>query len=439
MNTHKKINEILVGFALGELSEQQESDVKTHLAECRQCSDELKRLEALLECTAQMKELSADNQMCESAKQAIFATIASKEKEPTATASIDLASVWRTIMKSRITKVAAAAVVIIAVMLGLHYYAGPIGVTSVAWAELVERVERSHDEYMKKLLSAAEEKDTEKIEFYADLLSEFWQNLGWLAETELHPERRDRIFADIAIAKAHYDESEESDKAGIRLFLEYEEQFSDWLGNIKDVDVAWINETVHVCKQMEEYAEEIRDVGRDSWLGFSYAEHCLPSFVTYCEWFERLPWGNPKQYMTPAILLTGIQRDLTIARRELEALEIRGVIRFVKRCVEQTRKNVLDLDKKTASSRTKKQRDLCRHLIRRIDELCALITYAEIASQDLLEQIINQNQYKRGERYDQVLTEEFGNKGPFADYYIERIDQSLDLCEQLLEGLESEQ
>ena len=143
--------------------------------------------------------------------------------------------------------------------------------------------------------------------------------------------------------------------------------------------------------------------------------------------------------MTSAMLLTRIQRDLNVARRETETLELRPIIMFVKRCVQQAQKNVLDLDKKTASGRTKKQRELCRQLTRRIDELCALITYAEIARQDFLEQIIKQNQYKHGERYDQVLTEEFGNKGPFADYYIERIEQSLDLCKELSERIESKQ
>ena len=118
---------------------------------------------------------------------------------------------WRTIMKSRITRLAAAAVIVIAVMAGLHYYAGPIGVTSVAWAELVQRVEQSHEEYMRKLLSAVEEKDAEKVEFYADLLSEFWQKLGWLARAKLHPERQDQISASIAAARAHYEGRENSD------------------------------------------------------------------------------------------------------------------------------------------------------------------------------------------------------------------------------------
>jgi hypothetical protein len=345
---------------------------------------------------------------------------------------------WRTIMKSRITRLAAAAVIVIAVMAGLHYYAGPIGVTSVAWAELVQRVEQSHEEYMRKLLSAVEEKDAEKVEFYADLLSEFWQKLGWLARAKLHPERQDQISASIAAARAHYEGREDSDQLGVRLFLDYEDQFSAWLANIADVDIAWINETVHVCKQMEEYAEEIRDAGRQSKLGFSYAEHCMPSFVTYCEWFERLPWDNPHQSMSPDILLVGIRRDLQTARREMETLEIRDVIRFVKRCVQQAQKNAMDLDGKTASSRTRKERDLCRDLNRRIDELCELITYAEIARWDFIKKTVGQNQYDRDERYNQVLTEEFGEKGPFADYYIEQIDQSLALCDQLSAELKSE-
>ncbi len=60
-----------------------------------------------------------------------------------------------------------------------------------------------------------------------------------------------------------------------------------------------------------------------------------------------------------------------------------------------------------------------------------MIIYAETTRQDLLEQVISQNQHKNGVRYDQVLTEEFGNKGPFADYYIRQIDKALSLCDQL--------
>ena len=141
--------------------------------------------------------------------------------------------------------------------------------------------------------------------------------------------------------------------------------------------------------------------------------------------------------MTPVMLLTGIQRDLEIARWEMEALKNRDVIRFVERCLLQAQKNVLDLDKKSSSTRTKQQRNLCRQLTRRISELCALITYAEIARQDFIEEVFRQKQFNRSGNYDRIiLTEEFGNKGPFADYYIERIDKSLGLCQQLLKEFE---
>lgn len=49
---------------------------------------------------------------------------------------------WTIITKSKIGKLAVAAVIAIAVMAGLHYYAGPGGVTSVAWADVVKNIEQ---------------------------------------------------------------------------------------------------------------------------------------------------------------------------------------------------------------------------------------------------------------------------------------------------------
>ncbi|MHC4395479.1 MAG: hypothetical protein ACYS1A_07460 [Planctomycetota bacterium] len=45
-------------------------------------------------------------------------------------------SIWRIILKSRITKLAVAAVIIIAVMIGINHFGGSIDVTSVAWGEV---------------------------------------------------------------------------------------------------------------------------------------------------------------------------------------------------------------------------------------------------------------------------------------------------------------
>jgi len=113
MKEHERINKLLEDFALGELSQQKETEVKTHLAECPQCSSELKRLETLLECTERIRELSADKQMCESAKQAVLEALKSKGTEqPTPKSNIGLEFIWKTIMKSWITKLVTASLII---------------------------------------------------------------------------------------------------------------------------------------------------------------------------------------------------------------------------------------------------------------------------------------------------------------------------------------
>ena len=137
MSTHEQIKERLTNFALRELSEQQSAEVEAHLAECPQCSSELKRVEAVLECAATMRELSADEQTCESAKDTLFAAVANQEmKEPTPGPTIRLEFVWRTIMRSRITKLAAAAAIIIAVLLGVS----PFFEGTVTFAQVVEPI-----------------------------------------------------------------------------------------------------------------------------------------------------------------------------------------------------------------------------------------------------------------------------------------------------------
>lgn len=137
MNAHERIKGLLVDFALRELSEQQSAQVEAHLTECQQCSSELRRLQAVLQCAASRRELSADKQICESAKHALFAIVANREtKEPTSRLTICLDSIGRTIMKSRITKLAAAAVIIIAVLIGIHQLGGG----TVTFADVIKPI-----------------------------------------------------------------------------------------------------------------------------------------------------------------------------------------------------------------------------------------------------------------------------------------------------------
>ena len=49
-------------------------------------------------------------------------------------------SIWRTIMKNPVTKIAAAAVIIIAVLIGTYYFGDSVNIAGTAYAEVVERL-----------------------------------------------------------------------------------------------------------------------------------------------------------------------------------------------------------------------------------------------------------------------------------------------------------
>jgi hypothetical protein len=68
-------------------------------------------------------------------------------------------NIWRIIMKSRITKLAAAAVIIIAVILGLNITDGP-EITGVAWGEVVRNVEKIHTITYRETITGTSEKTT---------------------------------------------------------------------------------------------------------------------------------------------------------------------------------------------------------------------------------------------------------------------------------------
>jgi hypothetical protein len=67
--------------------------------------------------------------------------------------------IWRIIMKSNITKLAAAAVIIVAVILGLTFTGGP-DIASVTWAEVVRKVENIHTITYRETVTGPIEKTT---------------------------------------------------------------------------------------------------------------------------------------------------------------------------------------------------------------------------------------------------------------------------------------
>lgn len=53
-------------------------------------------------------------------------------------------NIWRMIMKSKITKSAAAAVIVVALLVGVHYFGVSPDGASVAWADVLENMEAAH-------------------------------------------------------------------------------------------------------------------------------------------------------------------------------------------------------------------------------------------------------------------------------------------------------
>ena len=342
--------------------------------------------------------------------------------------------IWRLIMKNPMTKLAAATVIITAVLIVMNPFGG--NGTNAAWAQLTEEIQQSHSNHVEELLAAVEAKDVEKIESYADMLDEFWQKLGWLARANSDPEIRAQI---ITQAQAISGGRDISDEMGIQMFLAHSEEFLSWLEQIEDS--TWIDETIYVCKQIEEYGEEIRDGAGASEPGLSDVEHCMPIFVAYVDWFDQLPWLNPKQEVTIAGLLKMLKRDFETAHQEVLYSESnntdRDTSRFVRRCVEQAERNARRVVEKIESqdSEDDSQKKRCKNLARYIRELNNLTTYASIARWSIQEV----DKVNAGQAYRKILEDDFWSEGTFGDYLIERINRSSDLCKELLDEFELQQ
>jgi hypothetical protein len=141
MEKHDEIKELLVPFVFDAVSERQVSELTSHIDVCEECRDEVKRLERLSECTKQMGTLSGDDDMLQSAKTAIIAA-AEDVKKAGAGPTTNIQNVRRIIMTSRITKVGAAAVILMAVGLAIHFSGGSVDLTTIALGDIIEAMQK---------------------------------------------------------------------------------------------------------------------------------------------------------------------------------------------------------------------------------------------------------------------------------------------------------
>ena len=139
MKTHEQINDLLAAFALGELSDQESAAVQAHLTQCPRCRSELQRLQTLLKCAGDIRKSSANEKICASARQSLLIALQNEQtKKPIPGPHLGPADIWRIIMKSKITKIATAAVIIIVVTIGINQF----GDSSVAWGDVVKNIEQ---------------------------------------------------------------------------------------------------------------------------------------------------------------------------------------------------------------------------------------------------------------------------------------------------------
>ncbi len=143
MSPHDITNEQLVQFVLGELPAEKAAGMEAHLRRCESCRQAVERLQSLLDCAGRMAVLPAEERGADAANRAVLRTARTQPiGQPRRGLSFPAALYGRIIMKSRIAKLAIAAGVILAVVLGLSLFTG--NGAGKAYAQVVEQLHRAH-------------------------------------------------------------------------------------------------------------------------------------------------------------------------------------------------------------------------------------------------------------------------------------------------------
>ena len=148
-----KIRDKIADLVTGILPEPQLHAVEQHLSECSACRDyarSLKKEDMLLtELFAKIDTNMTSQQ--ERVLKAIEHSGASKQT--------DILSIGRIIMKSRITKLAAAAVIIIVTLVTVHYFCGPVDIAALALANIVKEISNARTVIYKETFYPGESRE----------------------------------------------------------------------------------------------------------------------------------------------------------------------------------------------------------------------------------------------------------------------------------------
>jgi len=136
----EECKELLVAYVENLLAESQKQAIESHLNTCPPCRAELTQLIALRDRLAANGKALAQNDLEDKVLNRIVREQSSKLRE--VSKSNKQTQLWRIIMKSRITKIAATAMVIIVTLIGIDYFSGSVDPTSVAWGKMIENMKQ---------------------------------------------------------------------------------------------------------------------------------------------------------------------------------------------------------------------------------------------------------------------------------------------------------
>ena len=136
-------DEQLVQFVLDELSCDKAREIEQHVRQCGPCQETVARLQRLLDCAGRMAAVPVDEQGIESANRDVLRAAQTQTKDQLCRRVPSRAALFgRTIMSNRMMRLAVAAVVALAVILGLSLFTGDgAGKT---YAKVVDQLHRAH-------------------------------------------------------------------------------------------------------------------------------------------------------------------------------------------------------------------------------------------------------------------------------------------------------
>ncbi len=126
----ENMKNLIADFVLGNLDQQQSDALTAHIAKCAPCAEYLKALETQKARLNQLSE-TIDAEMTARIDRAIEALNRSAIEQ-----KMNTISIWRTIMKNRITKLAIAACILIAAILIIHRLGVSLDGTTTAYAQI---------------------------------------------------------------------------------------------------------------------------------------------------------------------------------------------------------------------------------------------------------------------------------------------------------------